>query len=129
MENFWKAAAIILVTAILSITVGKRDISSVLSVTACCMVAVIAAFYLSPVLDMLWKINGLGNLREEMLRILLKSTGVGILSELVAMVCTDMGNQSLAKMMQMLGSVVILNLSLPLFESLLTVIQNILENI
>ena len=52
--------------------------------------------------------------------------GVGLISELVAGLCQDAGNGSLGKQVQLLGTAVILRLSLPLLETLLDLMERLL---
>lgn len=128
MELFWKAAAAVLLAVVLGLALGKqeKDIGVLLTMAVCCMAASIAIHYLEPVLDFLRELQALGDLQGDMLGILLKAVGIGLVAELAGMVCSDAGNASLGKTMQMLGSAVILYLSLPIFSSLLTLIQEIL---
>lgn len=64
-----------------------------------------------------------------MLGILLKAVGIGLVSEIAGLVCTDAGNGSLGKALQMLGSAVILYLSLPIFTAILELIREILREL
>ena len=131
MELFWKAAAGTLITAVLGLAVGKwnKDMGLLLSMAATCMIAVAAVVYLEPVLDFLRKLQALGDLQGDMLGILLKAVGIGLVSEIAGMVCADAGNSSLAKSVQMLGGAVILWLSIPIFNALLELIREILGNV
>ena len=64
-----------------------------------------------------------------MLGILLKAVGIGLVSEIAGLVCTDAGNGSLGKTLQLLGSAVILYLSLPIFTAMLELIREILREL
>lgn len=129
MDGFWKAAALMILTIILGVSIGKseKEFTVVLSVTACCMVVMIAMQYLSEVITFLWKLEDSFIDSFPYLETLLKITGVALVTELTGMISTDAGNSSLAKAMQILGISVILFLSLPLFESLLTIVQELLR--
>ncbi len=131
MELYWKAAAGALIAAVLGLTLGKwsKDMSVLLSAAVCCMIAGIVIAYLEPVLDFLRRLEALGDLQGDMLGILLKALGIALTTELAGMVCTDAGNGSLAKTLQMLGGAVILWLSLPMFNALLDLIQRILGEV
>ena len=84
---------------------------------------------LEPVLDFLRELETLGDLQGDMLGILLKAVGIGLVSEIAGLVCTDAGNGSLGKTLQMLGSAVILYLSLPIFTAMLELIREILREL
>lgn len=128
MTEFWKAAAMILIAVVLGLAVGKRekDISVLLTMAVCCMTAMIAVSYLEPVLDFLWELESVGNIQKGFLGILLKAVGIALIAEVAGMICSDAGNGSLGKTLQMLGSVVILYLSMPIYNALLTLIREIL---
>lgn len=128
MGYFWKATAAVLVALVLGLALEKqgKDFSVLLTMAACCMAALTAFTYLEPVLDFLWELEAMADLQGDMLGILLKAVGIGLVAELAAVVCADGGNASLGKQLQMLGSAVILYLSLPVFRSLLSLIQDIL---
>ena len=128
MELFWKAIAVSLLTVILGVVTGKqnKDISLLLSITGCVIIASLAAVYLSPVISFLEEMEELGNLRSDMLGVLLKAAGIGMVTEIAAAVCGDNGNAGVNKMIQLIGSVVILWISIPVFRALLDLIQTIL---
>lgn len=125
---FWKATGGILIAVVLVLAVGKqeRDISLMLSMAVCIMTVIIALTFLDPVLDFLRRLEELGDLQTGILGILLKIAGIGLVSEITGMILVDSGNSSLAKGMQLLGSAVILSLSIPIFETLIDLIQQIL---
>ena len=131
MNIFWKTATLVLITVVLCNAVSKqeRDIAVLVSMVACCMAAMAAASFLEPVLDFLKELDSLGQLQEGFLGILLKVSGIGLVTEISGMICNDSGNGSLGKTLYLLGSAAILYLSVPVFRSLLTMIQEILGQI
>lgn len=128
MDTFWKAAAAVLLAVILVPAVAntEKDISVLLTMAVCCLVAAAAFSYLEPVLDLLWELKALGDLSGEMLGILMKAVGIGLVAEIAGMICADAGNGSLGKTLQILASAAILYLSIPLFQAFLTLVQEIL---
>lgn len=131
MDDFWKTAAAVLLTAILSLAVGKqeKDISVLLIMAVSCMAAFIAIGYLEPVFDFLREVETAGQLENGMLDILLKAVGIALAAELAGLVCSDAGSGSLGKSIQLLGSAAILYLSVPAFRTLLTLIREILGDV
>lgn len=128
MVLFWKTAAGILIAVVLVLAVGKQEKDIALLLTmAVTIIAALAAFtYLEPVLDFLYRLEQLGDLQSGVLGTLLKITGISLVTELAGMICRDSGNSALAQGMQLLGSSVILSLSLPILETLLNLIQMIM---
>ena len=127
MEPFWKAATLALIAGVLSLTLKNQDkeYAVLLSIAACLMVTAITVTYLKPVYAFLKELETLGDLRGDMLAILIKALGVGLASEIASMICTDAGNASLTKAIQLLGGAVILYLSVPMFSALMDLIQKI----
>lgn len=131
MELFLKTTAVCMLSLILILMVGKqeRDMAVMLNMAVCCMIAAVALTTLTPVLDFLHRLEITGNLQEFGLDSILKIVGIGLVSELVATLCQDAGNASLGKQVQLLAGVVILKLSLPLLETLLELIENLLGDL
>ena len=128
MTPFLQISGAVLLAVILVLALKSycKEISTILAITVCCLTGLTALRYLQPVLEFLKKLEDLGGLDEIMIEILLKSTGIGIITEIANLVCKDAGNESMGKSMQLLGTAVILYLSLPLFQTLIELLQKIL---
>lgn len=128
MELFFQACAAALLAVILILTLGSRgkEIGTLLGIGVCTMAAVIGLRYLEPVVELLGKLEEIGGLDPALTGVLLKAAGIGLISEIAALVCADAGNSSLGKAVQLLGTAVILWLSIPLFTMLLELLQKIL---
>ena len=131
MELFFKGAAGLLITCVLTLVLNRqeKDLGLLLSMAACVMGLTILASFLEPVMTFLKRLQSIGDLNGELLSVLLKAVGIGILSEIAGMICTDSGNSSLGKTMQLLGAAVILWLSLPAFELLMELMTSILGDL
>ena len=128
METFWKAIAVIILTVILGVTLGKteKDISVVLSVAACSIIMIIAMQYLEEVIAFLWQLSSKESEQIPSIKIILKITGVALVTELTTLISSDAGNSSLGKAVDILGNAAILNLALPLLETFLTILQELM---
>ena len=111
---------------VLTLKSTAKDISAVLTVAVCCIVALSALQYLKPVLTFLQTLENLGRLDGNLLTTMLKVTGIGLISEIANLVCKDAGSESMGKSLQLLGTAVILYLSMPLFTALIELLQKIL---
>lgn len=131
MELFWKTSAGTLIALVLILSVGRqeKDIALVLAMTASAMAAVVAFSFLEPVLAFLFRLEQTGIHPPGILKTLLKTAGIGILTETVGMICQDSGQSSLARGMQLLGTAAILYLSLPVFEYFLELMESVLEGL
>lgn len=131
MGSFFQAAGAVLIAVILTLLISSRDKScaSVLSMAVCAMVLMLGLTYLEPVVAFLRELEELGDLQSDLVRILLKVCGIGILTEITALLCGDSGNASLGQSIKILSSAVVLWISLPVFQALLDLIQDILGGI
>ena len=129
MAVFWKVIGATLVGAVLWLSLEKqqKDLAVLLTLSVCVMGCMVLLSYLEPVLELLRSLEKQGRIPGELVGILLKCLGAGMAAELAATVCADAGNTAMGKMVKMLGSGVMLFLSLPLVESLLRMIQEILR--
>ena len=131
MGTFFQAAAAVLVASVLGLTFYKqgKELATLLTIGVCTMVIIGAVSFLKPVLELLHQLESVGNLNSEMVRILFKVVGIGLISEITSMICADAGNASMGKALQLLSSAVILWMSIPVFQALLELIQQILGGI
>ena len=131
MDIFFKAAAMAVICVILYLILSKnnKDFAVLLSLTACCFLGTVALRYLESVIDFILDLSDKANIDSGILKILLKSTGISILSEFCALICNDAGNSAMAKGIQLLSAATILWLSLPIFANLLELTSNLLTNI
>lgn len=131
MDTFFKAIALAVVCVMLYLILSKsnKDIATALSVIACAALMAAAAGYLDTVMDFLGKLIATAKLDGASVEILLKATGIGILAEFCVTICTDAGNASLGKGIQILSAAMILWLSLPLFTKVIELITSLLENV
>lgn len=129
MAMIWKAAAITVLTVILGATIGKKekDIAIVLIAVACCGIVGLAVHSLSDVIAFIQHLSNLSNNQSFYTGILLKIVGVAVVAEITSLISMDAGSSSLEKAMQLLGNTMILSLSLPLFERLIEIVQEILN--
>lgn len=128
MNAYMKAAGLVLVGVILCLVLSSqgKQFSTLITVAICAMVTIGALGYMRPILEFFTRLQTSGNWNSEFLSILLKAVGIGILSEIVSLVCTDSGNASLGKALQFMTVAVILWLSLPLFEGLMEIVEQLL---
>ena len=128
MNGFLGACGAVFLAMILTVNLSshRKDMAALLTLAVCVMVALVAVQYVRPVLNFVEELEEIGGLDGDMLRILLKIVGIGVLSEIAVPVCADAGNASVGKSLQFLAVMVILSMSIPLFRSLIQVLQEIL---
>ena len=131
MDGMMKAAVGALITAMLCIILQRqgKEYALVLVLAVSVMGACLALTYIKPVISFLEQLCDLGGLDGEILKILLKAVGVGLIGEISGTICADSGNASLGKMLQLLSAAVILWLSLPILQQVMDLIGDVLEGV
>lgn len=131
MSPFFQVIGGVLLAVVMGLTLSKlnKDISVLLGIGVCCMVMVVMATYLEPVIDLVKQLQQAGNLDSSLLTIMLKAAGIGIVAEIAGLICTDSGNAALGKAVQILSAAVVLWLSIPMFQSILELVQKMLGDL
>ena len=129
MTEYLRLAAAALVGLILTLVVGRqsKDMSLLLTLAVCVLVFIAALSFLEPVTELLRELRRLGNLDSEAVSIALKCAGIGLLSELIGLICADAGESAMGKALEVLSAAAVLWLSLPLIRELLTLIEGVLS--
>lgn len=131
MHTILQICSLAIVCILLSTTVNNRskEIGTVLSMAGCVLILLLAGSYLMPVMDFLEQLKQLGNLNGDLVRILVKVVGISLITDITGLICGDSGNASLGKVVQISAAIVVIWLSLPVYNLLLDLISNILEAI
>ena len=131
MTIFYKsvAGAVISVVLCIFLTKNSKDFAILILIAACCLILTAASTYLEPVFDFVQRLKRLADLDNDAIQTIITAVGVGIVTEIIGLICTDAGYASIAKALKFTSSAAILWLSIPLFESLLTLLETILVNI
>lgn len=131
MVSFWQGAALVLLAVILALVLDKqeKEMGLLLTLAVCCMISGLALSYLRPVVSFINQLQTIGQLNGEMLQILLKVVGIGLIGEIAGLICADAGKAAMGKALQLLSAAVILWLSLPLLSELLELVQRILGEV
>lgn len=129
MDIFLKTSAGILIVLVLGAVLSKqtKELCVILLIFVCAAIVTAALSFLDPVIRFLEKLEDIGQLNGEFVRILLKTAGVSILAEVLALLCSDGGNAALGKAVHILAGCVILWMAVPLFTKLLELIETVLQ--
>lgn len=131
MNIFLKATAGMLTALIFWIVLSRqaKDYSVLLTLAVCAMVVTVSLSVLQPVIQFLKKLQTMVELDGDLLSVVLKVVGVGLVTELSSLICKDSGNESMGKALQLLSTATILWLSIPVFEKLLSLLDKILGTV
>ena len=131
MNVFIKAVAGVLIALILWISLGKqnKDFSVLLTLMVCAMVFMVAISFLRPLIQFIGTLQSVGGLDKDMVSVVMKAVGIGVIGEICTLICKDAGNESLGKSLQFLATTVVLWISIPVFEELLSLLDSILGSL
>jgi stage III sporulation protein AD len=121
----------VLLSVILWVVLSRqgKDYGLLLSLLVCSMVMLAAVTYLRELIAFMERLADIAKLQQGALKILLKVVGIGLVTQVVDMVCQDAGNQSLGKTLRFLSTSVILWIALHLLQEMLTMIETLLGGI
>ena len=131
MNIFFKSVACVMIAVVLWLTLHKssKEISVLLTLAVCIAVISAAAGFLQPIINFIHRLRELGNLDDELISVVLKVVGIGLLTEISTVICKDAGNETMGKALQMLSVTVIIRISIPVFEKLLSLLDKILGTV
>ena len=128
MEQIMKIAAVAILASAFSILVGQREkiMALLLSLAACLVILVLGIRFLEPVRSVLEQLEDLSGLSAVVTAPLMKVTGIGLLTQIACGVCADAGENALAKIVEVSGSILALSASMPLLASVLSLMEQLL---
>lgn len=95
------------------------------AVAVCLFVLAAAVSYLQPVLEFLQVLQKIACLDQQMLSVLLKAAGIGLVAEIASLICADSGNGALGRTIEIAAAAALLWLSIPMLTALLELLQRI----
>lgn len=128
MDAALRIASLAVIGAILCVLVREREKSMalVLSLAACGLVLCLAFRFFMPILETVERLRELSGLNSSATAPLLKTVGIGLLTQLAVGVCEDAGEKSLAGAAQIGGTVMALYAALPLVTAVLELLEDML---
>jgi len=128
MDIILKACGCVLIAVVLckAIPNERKEFSLLLSIAVCCIVGICAFSFFRPILDFVARLEEMGKLNSKAIEIVLKSMGICVIAEVSLLTCKDIGNGAMGKSLQLMATAAVLWLTLPLFEELITLIENVL---
>lgn len=116
-------------TALIVIIVLKQykpEFAIYASIVAGILILGLSLSSFSGIINLLKDISSRANVNSKFLGIILKITGIAILTEFAVSICQDTGEKAIANKIDIGGKVIIMTISLPIISSLLEVILKVL---
>lgn len=116
-------------TALIVIIILKQyrpEFAVYISIIAGIFILLLSLSQISSVINLLRDLSSKANINSAFLGIILKITGIAILTEFAVSICQDSGESSIANKVDIGGKVIIITISLPIISSLLETILKVL---
>lgn len=127
--DIFKIIGVAFITAITSLLLKstKPELSFAVTVTGVIVILLFLVDALKNTLNIFMVISQMTGIENGLLKILLKIVGVGYITEFAAGILNDFGSNAVADKVTLAGKIAIVMLSLPVIESLLTLVQGFLK--
>ena len=96
------------------------------SIIAGVLILTLASGTLSGIIDMINSISSKTNINSDFLVILIKITGIAILTEFAVSICKDSGESAIASKVDIGGKIIIISMSIPIINALIDTVVKIL---
>ena len=116
-------------TAVIVIIILKQykpEFSVYVSIIAGIIILLMVFSKLSAIITLLSNLSNKVGVGSEFLKILLKITGIAILTEFAVSICKDSGETAVASKIDLGGKIIIVSISIPIITALLELIISIL---
>ncbi len=123
-----KIIGIGLIAVIISIIIKqyKPEFSMYVSIIAGAIIFFLIIDKISAIVTLLTNLSKKTGMNAEYLSILLKITGIAILTEFAVSICKDSGEAAIASKIDLGGKVIIISMSIPIISALLEIIMKII---
>ena len=124
MDTLLQVAGLGLIAVLLGLVLKKGNgvLALLLTLAACAAMTVSIVRLAEPVVSFLSELRQLAGLEP-----LLRTVGIGLLTQLTASVCADAGESTVARLIELCGSVLGIYTALPLLEAVLSLLRTMLE--
>lgn len=102
----------------------KPEYTVYVSLVAGMLIILLVVDKLTGIVNLLKALSEKASINREFLEILLKITGISILTEFAVSVCKDLGESAIANKVDLGGKIIIVSISIPIISNLL---ENVIE--
>ena len=125
MTHFIQALIVAVIGVILGAVIKKthREMALLLSIAGCVVIGIFLFRLIDPLLDFFLRLRNLAGLDKNILSPVLKSVGIGLLTQITSKICTDAGENAVGSLVELCGSVLTLYVAIPLMEAVLELVE------
>lgn len=128
METAVQISALAVLAAVMCVLIREKEktLALMLSILACCGILLLGAQLLHPLMTVIAKLKTLTGIQDTIISPLLKTAGIGLITQIAMGVCSDAGEVSLSKTVEISGGVLALYTALPLLLSVIELLEKLL---
>lgn len=128
MEEIIKIVGIGLIALVIAIILKqyRPEYAIYVSIIAGVLILVFTMGKITGIINLLKSISDKTYINKQFLGILLKITGIAIITEFAVSICTDAGEKAIASKIEIGSKVIIIAMSIPIISSLLELVVQIL---
>ena len=115
--------AIISAFLILTLKALNSDFYQTAIISAGIILSIMITDYLSQTFNLITKLTTISGISPTIFKIVIKAVGIGYLSEFSATTLEDFGLNSLSKKVLLAGKIIIIVISIPIIETMISVIE------
>ena len=104
----------------------RPEFTIYISIIAGVLIITLSLDKLTGIINILTTLSNKTGINSEYLKILLKITGIAILTEFAVSICNDAGESAIATKIDLGGKIIIISISIPIIVALLELIVKIL---
>lgn len=131
MDTYFRILCGALIASVLVLVLPDKgkNFGVLLIIGACTMALAAGIRFLTPILDFIQTLRVNTGLPDDFFRILLKVLAVGLSSEIAVALCNMSGASAMGKTVELLGTILIVSFTVPLYTSILELIQKLVGNL
>ena len=104
----------------------KSEMALMCAIAASIIILLYIISQFTPIVNMINKLLDNAGINKEYLRIILKIVGISYMVEFGKNICKDAGENAIANKIEIAGKVIIISLSIPVVNSLVEIVSNLI---
>ncbi len=123
-----KIIGISLIAIIIAVIIKqyKPEFAIYISIIAGVIILLICTNYMANIINLVESLASKTNINTQFIKILIKITGIAILTEFAVSICKDSGETAIASKAEIGGKIIIISMSMPIIEALIKTITKVL---
>lgn len=101
------------------------ELALLLSLAVCVLLGLMLVRVAEPVISLLRSLQRIAQIEDALMRPVLKTLGIGMITQIAANVCVDGGESAVARMIELCGTFLALYAAIPLLEAVLDLVRNL----